>query len=353
VELTPLTFDRASLFRSAATRLYPERIEALADLRDLDAEIDVVVTGHGLPELTNAAVDSFLRHERATNLHVVVVESSGDRRVFDRLRTEERISRVLLAEDVRILGRRHGPGSYGQSLSSAVGTAVSRAPHVFFSHSDMLAVSDGCLSWLRTKLTGERRIAGFTSRGVIPFTGAMLVSRALLEEPALDWGPLDDNPFVVGTPFEQVLPLVSTNTGVDSGEQFIYSELAQGRPVYVAASRGGSKDWWQDPLGYYDASADEILAAVAASRTPIEYGELRITRSEFEARYPHVIAAGRSGIWVRSPTRWWRQEPPKWWRCSFDDDGRLVFIHLARGTMGRMVRRWLRFAREAARWHGP
>ena len=345
---TPLTFDRSSLFRSEQAGIYPERIEALADLCDVPAEIDIVVTGHRFPELTNAAVDSFFRHEPSTRLHVVVVESSGDPEVFDRLRTGDRISRILLTEDVNVLGHQHGPGSYGQSLSAAVGSSVSQAPHVFFSHSDMLAVADGFLSWLRTKLTEERRVAGFTSRGVLPFTGGMLIARTLLEEPGLDWAPLDENPFAPGTSLEHLLPLVYTNSGVDSGEQFIYSELVRRRPVFVAASRGGSTDWWQDPLGYYDASADEILAAVAATDTPIEYGELRITRREFEARYPNVIAAGKSGFWVRSPTRPWRQEPPKWWRYSFDDDGRLVFIHYGRGTMGRMVRRWLRFARRAA-----
>jgi hypothetical protein len=85
----------------------------------------------------------------------------------------------------------------------------------------MLAVPDGFLSWLRTKLTEDRHVAGFTSRGLLPFTGGMLVSRTLLEQPGLDWTPLDDNPFVAGTPVEQVLPLVYTNTGVDSGEQFV------------------------------------------------------------------------------------------------------------------------------------
>jgi hypothetical protein len=340
VGLVPLTFDRPSLFTSAGASLYPERIHALADLRDMDAEIDVVIPAHGTPEMTNLAIRSILRQERAASIHVIVVEGSGRRTDVEAVVPDERVTRVLRVTDTEVADKRHGPGSYRMALSCAVGIRLSSAPHVFVCHSDMVATASNAVSFLRSKLVDGVRAAGYTQRGLVPLTGGLLLDRKLVTEPGLDWLPMDDNPFARGTPLEDLLPLVYTNTGVDCGEQFLYAELARGAPVHVCASRGGSEDWWKDPLGYYELSAEEIREAVARAGVPLRYAPLTTSRDEFARRYPAVIAASERGWWVR--------EPRKYWRYCFDDAGDLALVHHARGTLKGETRRWLKFAATAA-----
>jgi hypothetical protein len=331
-----VSLRRDELFASADRELLPETIDLLVDRASGAAEIDVLIPAHGTPELTNAAIGSLLRHERDATIHVLVVEGSGRREDFDAIVRDERVTRVLRLTDAEVAERMHGHGSYRMALSCAVGVRLSTAPHVFVSHSDMVTTETNAVSFLRSKLAGGARVAAYTQRGLVPLTGGVLFDRTLLEEPGLDWLPIPENPFAPGTPLESVLPLVYTNVGVDCGEQFLYSELARGRPVYVCASRGGSSDWWKDPLGYYDVPAEEIRAAVARAGVPLRYAPLPTTREEFERRYRHVIDA--------SNARWWVREPRKYWRYCFDDEGNLALVHHGRGTLKGDTRRWLRFA---------
>lgn len=331
-----LSLRRDELFVRSDRELLPEAIDLLVDRAACAAEIDVVIPAHRTPELTNAAIRSLLRRERDATIHVVVVEDSGRDDDLDAIVRDERVTRVLLRTDGEVRGKVHGLGSYGMALACAVGVRLASAPYVFVSHSDMVVTRTNPVSFLRSKLVGGVRVAAYTQRGLVPLTGGALFDRTLLEEPGLDWLPLDENLFAPGTPLESILPLVYTNAAVDCGEQFVYSELAGGRPVHVCASRGGSDDWWKDPLGYYDLPAEEIRAAVARAGVPLRYAPLPTTREEFARRYRHVIDASTAGWWVR--------EPRKYWRYCFDDGGNLMLVHHARGTLKGDTRRWLRFA---------
>lgn len=331
-----VSLRRDELFVSSDRRLLPETIDLLVDRAPGAAEIDIVIPAHGTPELTNAAIRSLLGHERDATVHVLVVEGSGRREDLEAIVRDERVTRVLRRTDADVRGKEHGPGSYRMAVSCAVGIKLSIAPHVFVSHSDMVVTGTNAVSFLRSKLEDGARVAAYTQRGLVPLMGGVLFDRTLLDEPGLDWLPLDENTFARGTPLESVLPLVYTNSAVDCGEQFLYLELAHGRPIHVCASRGGSRDWWQDPLGYYDVPADEIRSAVARAGVPLRYAPLPTTREEFARRYRHVIDASKAGWWVR--------EPRKYWRYCFDDDGNLALVHHARGTLKGDTKRWLRFA---------
>lgn len=336
-----MVFQTQKLFCTEDVVLYPKEIEAYADLKKdaiEDAEIDVIITAHDLPHMTNLTVENYLLHERTLKIHIIVVESSTKDSVFEKLYQHPRVSRVLLKKDVLIKGKVHGYGSYGLALSAAVGVNLSRAPYVFFSHPDMIACKDGFLNFLKSKLVGNTRIAGFTQRHAIPLMGTMMVAREVLKNPKLDMLPRDTNPLLEAAGLSEVAQTVYHLNHTDCGEQYIYDELAKHNPVYICASRGGSEDWWKHPLGYYEgSSSDELLEAVAKSKSSLVYAPLKCEKAHFEKKHKDLIKAGHEGFWLF--------EKPKWWRYSFDDQGDLIFVHHGRGTTLKAVKRWLSYLR--------
>ncbi len=330
----------ADLFQSEDMKLYPEKIELYLDIKNPKSEIDIVITAHNLPNLTNLAVQNYLTTEKQSMIHIIVVESSGSAAVFNSLLEHPRVSKILLKTDIRIKGQIHGYASYGMSLSAQIGLKYSNAPYVFFSHSDMLACKENFLTFLKSKLVNGIRLASFTQRHIIPFTGCMLVQKNLLLEQKLDWIPKNQNTAVVNK-FKKVASFIHHFQCVDSGESFVYHEILNENPVHVCASRGGSQDWWKHPLDYYETPSENILKELIQSKYPIVYAPLTLSKEEFEKKHGKIIQAGYEG--------WWLFEKPKWWRYSFDDEGDLVFIHHGRGTTLRAVKRWLKFGKELNR----
>lgn len=327
------------LFRTSARILYPQSIQLEAELCNVPgAHIDVIITTHNFPELANATIKNYLCLEKESKLHLIVVESSGRQSVFDKIYRHPQVSRILLKTDIDIRGHVHGYGSYGMALSSAVGAHFSQAPLIFFSHSDMLATKENFLSWLAGKLVGKTRLASFTQRHFIPFTGCMLMTRDLLQEQNIDWAPLDTNEVLGPLGLENLAKTIHHLRGIDCGEQYVYSELQRGNPVFVCASRGGSKDWWHDPLDYYNVDVTHLWKQISDANLAMTFAPLQTNRTNFEQTYAHVLRASTKG--------WWPFEKSKFWRYSFDDQGDLVFIHYGRGTTLRAVRRWLRFAHQ-------
>jgi hypothetical protein len=331
--MQPITIKSQQLFCTEDAHLYPAEVECVADMRPFNAEIDVIVTAHNFPELTNVTLENYVLLQK--DAHIVVVESSGDDKVFDKLLKHERVSRILLKTDVRIKSREHGFGSYGMALSAAVGAHLTRAPLLFFSHSDMIACQPNFLSYLRGKLTGGVRLASFTQRHMIPFSGSMLITRELIEEKGLDWLPMNGNPLLPRMPMKTLLPDNKLLGQIDCGEQYIFSEFAHGRPMYIAATRGGSLDWWKDLFAYFELPTEEIRAKTIAAEPRLQLGELRTDRERFAREHADVIKAGKD--------KWYYFEKPKWWRWSFDDEGRLIFIHYGRGTTFRAAKRWINY----------
>ncbi|MGE4231751.1 MAG: glycosyltransferase family 2 protein [Bacteriovoracia bacterium] len=331
-----LFFSPREYFKTADKDLYPEKINLTCKLQNSQArqaDVDIIIGSHNLASITNLTIQSYLRYETDLKIHIIVVESSGKDTVFRDIIDHPQVSKVLL-DNISIKGKVHGYGSYGLALSNAIGIQLSRSPLIFFSHSDMVACKPQFISYLKSKL-GPARAASFTQRHIIPFVGCMLVTRQLLEERTIDWLPMDENPYLKETGLLPLGEMVTHLNHIDCGEQYIYYELAQHRPIYISASRGGSTDWWKDPMGYYDLAPEALTAWVKQTGASLNFGHLNCTKEKFKQKHLDLINAGQEGFWVF--------QKPKWWRYCFDDSGDLIFIHHGRGSTEREVKRWVRF----------
>jgi hypothetical protein len=313
----------------------PPEVRVTCEFSLNNAQIDVIVPGYGSHELTNATIKNYLSYEKETPINIIAVESSGNPKVFEKIVRHERVSRVLIhnfrpfLEAYKLV--------WGMSISSAVGQYYSTSPYVFFSHNDMLACKENFLTFLLSKMSSQVRLASFSQRHVIPFTGGMLVNRSLLIEPGLDWGIYKSNPFIVQAESLAKIdqPKHITNFDwIDCGESFVYSELEKNNSVYVCASRGGTNDFWRDPFDYFSISAQEAAQLVKNSGCPIIYAPLNISREDFVKKYPNFIKADQAWNWDFRNKRFWR--------CSFDDKGDLLFIHHGRGTSLGHLKNWLK-----------
>ncbi|MCF6365447.1 MAG: hypothetical protein L3J35_04520 [Bacteroidales bacterium] len=328
------------LFKTeTALKVLPKTITVWHDLKKQVAKIDIIINGFRKPELTNATALNYLLLEDKIPINVIIVESSGDENIFNQLIKHNKVSKILV-EDHKASHPEHGAGSYGMSISSAVGFYFSKSPYVFFSHNDMIALKKDFLEHLLSKLNEKTRIASFTQRHVIPFTGCMLIDRNLVTDSETDWLLYDNNPYIERSKFLQDLCSLKENKPmlkcdwIDSGEALIYEEIAKGNNVFVAASFGGTKGLWKttfDLLGITKRDVEKIGNAII-------YENLTTNKKEFKKRYKFVLRAGKK--WEN--IRWFLSKRKNYWRYSINENNDLIFIHHGRGTR-RTINRWMKF----------
>lgn len=322
-----------------ALKVLPEKITVWHDLKDRNVKIDIIINGYYKPELSNAAALNYLLLEDKIPIHILIVESSGNEEVYKKLITHEKVSKILL-EDHKASHPVYGAGSYGMSISSAVGFYFSKAPHVFFSHNDMIALKKDFLNDLLSEMNEQTRIASFTQRHVIPFTGCMLIDRNVIENSKTDWLLYDHNPFLEKSTFLQNLCKLRTENPrlkcdwIDSGEALIYEEIANNKKVFIAPSFGGTKGLWETNFNFVGIKKETVEKCGNA----IIYKDLNINRKEFKTQYKQVLKAGKK--WEN--LRWFLSKRKNYWRYSVDNENNLVFIHHGRGTR-RTINRWLKF----------
>ena len=204
----------------------------------------------------------------------------------------------------------------------------------------MIALKKDFLGNLLRQLNNTTRIASFTQRHVIPFTGCMLIDRNVITNSETDWLLYDDNPYIEKSVFLQNLCSLKENTPmlkcdwIDSGEAFIYEEIVNGKDVFVAASFGGTKGLWKTTFDLIGLTKQDIEKAGNA----IIYENLTINKKSFKKRYKFVLKAGKK--WEN--IRWFLSKRKNYWRYSLDDEGNLIFIHHGRGTR-RTINRWMKF----------
>ena len=324
-------FKHESLFE-----FLPTYINVDANLKLKEADIDVVICAYNFPELTNAAILNFLKFEKNASINIIVVESSGNKLVFDKLIENEFVSKILITEDICIT-HNGSVGSWGMAISSAIGAYFSKSKYVFFSHSDMVAMKTNFLGYLKSKLNDKIRIASFTQRHIIPFTGCMMVDRRVLENINADWAFYDMNHYLKKD--EHLFNLnnqtsISSLGWIDCGEAFIYNEIVEGRNVYICASKGGRLDYWKDMWTYFGEKNN--VEKLSKDFGGFIYANTPINKDEFGKRYKNVVRA--SNYWF-----WEKKSAQVYWRYSFDEDGDLIFIHHGRGTTEREVKKWLKF----------
>ncbi len=324
-----------------ALNILPETFEVCHDLHlNENAKVDIIINGYDKPELSNATALNYILLEDKIPVNIIIVESSGKPEIFEKLINHEKVSKILI-EDRKITHPVYGTGSYGMSVSAATGLYFSKSEYVFFSHNDMIALKKDFLEFLISKLNDEIRIASFTQRHVIPFTGCMLADRKMLKNSETDWLLYDKNHYIEKNDFLKKLCSLKKEKNlklpcdwIDSGEAFIYEETTKGKKVFAAASFGGTKGLEKTPFDIAGTSKHEIEKIGNA----IIFGKLAISKKEFKNRYKFVIKAGKK--WEN--LRWMLSRKKNYWRYSFDDRGELIFIHHGRGTR-RSINRWLKF----------
>jgi hypothetical protein len=331
------------LFKTkSALKALPETITVWHDMKLQEAEIDIVINSYNKPELTNETALNYILLEDKIPVNIIIVESSRNKNIFNQLIKHEKVSKILV-EDHKASHSVYGAGSYGMAVSSAVGYFFSKSSYVFFSHSDMLALKKDFLGYLLSKLNEQVRIASFTQRHIIPFTGCMLINREVINESESDWLLYDENPYIEKNDFLKALCKLKINRNlkipchwIDAGESYIYEEIAKGNKVYSGTSFGGTKGLRHTPFDLLGITCKDINAL--DKNIPILYGKQNINIKNFKKKYKFVIKASKR--WEN--LRWFLSRKKNYWRYSLDDEGDLIFIHHGRGTR-RSLNRWLKF----------
>lgn len=341
----------SKLFKSSISLNYfPPDIDTFVVNNYEECEIDIIINGYNYPELTNATVSNYLKYEKNCDFNIIIVESSGNIKIFDKIISGPRISKILI-QDYDLKNNpnvRYGSGSFAMSLSAAVGTYLSKSKYIFYSHSDMLAIKPNFLSSLLNKLDDKTRIASFTIRHLIPFTGCMLIDRNAIDECDLDWMLYYDNIYIDGTEcLKNLLSLekkssnpdsISCMRWIDCGEAFIYAEIQRGNRVFAGASIGGNDDYWKSVWDYLYLGKN-TLELIQDCNCGIVYSPLNIDKASFENRYGNILDFSKSLFFEGE------RNNRKYWRYCFDDEGDLCFIHHGRGISSRKVKRWLKMER--------
>lgn len=330
------------LFKTkSALKVLPETISVWHNIKLPVAKIDIIINSYNNPELTNETALNYILLEDKIPINIIIVESSGSMTVFNQLINHKKVWKILI-ENHKASHPVYGTGSYGMAISSAVGFYFSKSPYVFFSHSDMLALKKDFLAHLLSKLDAHTRMASFTQRHIIPFTGCMLLNRELINESESDWLLYDTNQYIEKNNFLKAICELKHERNlnipcdwIDAGESYIYEEIIKGNKVYVGSSFGGTKGLYT-PFQILGITQKELNAL---SESPIIYDKQDIDIESFKKKYKFVIDASKK--WEN--IRWFLRRKKNYWRYSLDNNQDLIFIHHGRGTR-RSVNRWLKFA---------
>ncbi len=301
------------LFLSSEGQRFPRWIPFLTNRRRVEADVDIVIASHGQQELACEVASNYLRLEHQKRIHVIIIESSRPYRPVPSKWHHENISWVWLMSAPACTQRRHDGtfwASNGVALAAELGGYLGSSSWLFFSHVDMMAYRENFLSFLFSKVGPSRPLASFSQRHILPFSGGMLYDKTYVRGLGADWLPKRSNDHDL-VDWQQFRQRIQHLNWIDAGEELILKTIADGRRAYVCASRGSSADWFGDPLSGHDISMQELKETDIG----IDYGECNITRAELASNYPDLASPDNAVF-----------------RKSFDDEGRVVFLHQGRGA---------------------
>lgn len=305
--------SRDALFYSIEGNQFPDRIIVLGEIKPYQADIDVIIGGHGQPELINLVIENYLALEKKLSVHIIVVDSSRNLSMIKRIIGGPRVSRILILSNPTCITRSHGGqfwASNGAALAAQIGIALGSSRYAFFSHSDMIGYRENLFSFLLSKLDDNTPLAAFTQRHVLPFTGGMLWDKSYFNPLMVDWLPKAENQYHFPW-LDQLRNRIDAINWIDSGEHLIYEMLRRDHRAYVCASRGTTGDYFGNPMAYYGFTDQELNKI----NIPIHYAPNSLSQEAFAEKYPEFTSLENA-----------------MWRKCFDDDGNVVFIHRGRGT---------------------
>jgi len=309
-----LRIPREKLFLCPEGNKFPKIITLLVDSANYEADIDIVITTCNQPQAANLVIENYLALEKKTRIHIWVIETSRNFISFLRTKKNPNISRVCIFGNIHAIKCKYENKfwiSNAVGFAAQLGSYLGSAPHLFLSHVDMMGCKENFLSFILSKLDGNRPLASFTQRGVLPFTGGMVYRKDYFSDKGVDWLPRNENPFQTNG-IENLKELIEALNWIDAGEQLVFEALSHGERGHVCASRGITGDFFGQELKRYKFSNEEAVNAGLS----VDYASLVLSREEFIDKYPSLA-----------------KEEIGMWRKCFDDSGELVFIHRGRGTV--------------------
>lgn len=333
-----------------ARALFPKEIPVEADLKNRASTIDVIITTFDQSEMTNEVIKNFTLLEKNENIHIIIVESSGKFKAFKTLLDGDNISKIFVKPGVHEIHNKKGKSPWGMMFATAIGYYFTKAPYIFVSHNDMIALKENFLSFIKSKLSDNINIAAFTQSHIIPSVGCTIFNRKVLDNPDLGWDmDSNDNPYIGKNEYLKYISDISNAKQMkllnrrihwmDGGEHYVYNEIINGKKLYLCAAMGGNAYYWKSPFEYFDLPKEEAYKIITGNKCPFIYAPLNTNKEEFETKYDFVLKASKS--WFFEGERHKR----KYWRYCFDDEGDLMFIHHGRGATQRHVNRWKKFIR--------
>jgi hypothetical protein len=292
---------------------FPPGINVLAHVRELEADVDVVIGAHGQAEEVNLTIENYLALEKHTRLRIWVIESSGKLSNFFKIHNLPEVNRIFILDHLRCTDRKFEGkffASNGAAVAAAIGNYFGNARYTFFSHTDMMGYKLNPLTFLLSKLDSDTPIASFMQRNILPFTGGMIFAKEYFHNLPVDWLPRSNNPYSMPW-LKQLQNQIEPLSWIDTGEELVFETLARGQKVFVCASYGATGDFFGHPLDRYGIKNEDL----AKFNLGIKYAFEEISREAFETKYPQF---------ARSDNAMWR-------KC-FNDQGEVIFIHRGRGT---------------------
>ena len=303
---------REKLFLLDQAAIIPPKVSLLADIKEFEADVDVVIGTHGQVEEVNQTIQNYLALEKQLRLRIWVIESSKRSLGFLKIFSSPQVNRILILNSLHHTSRKSGRfyASNGAAVAAAIGNYLGSAPYTFFSHTDMMGYKLNPFSFLLSKIDAHTPVASFTQRHILPFTGGMLYEKEYFRNISADWPPRSHNPYLMPW-LKQFQQLIEPLNWIDAGEQLIFEALSRGRRAYICHSRGSTGDFFGHPLANYGIKNEDL----AEFHIGIQYASEKISRERFEEKYPELTLGDNAS-----------------WRKCFDDLGDVIFIHRGRGN---------------------
>jgi hypothetical protein len=306
------------LFPSGHGKAFPRKLCLLVDSRPYQADVDIVISTLGDTRHIGALIENYLSLEKKLRVHIWVAIASLNIVQFMNVPRDPRVSKVIALNnpsDFLKFFRSWFSGSYSAALGAQLGQHLGSAPYLFYSHEDMMATKENFLSWLYSKLNDRTPLASFSQRGIIPFSGGMIVNKKCFSNERIDWLPLEENGFKFPG-LEAFQEKIDNMNWVDAGEQFIYRALERGENVFVCESNGGTrKGPAEDPLDLFGVTEPDVRKA----GINITYADKKFSADDIRKKRPDLEVPLTSC-----------------WRKSYDEEGDVIFIHRGRGTTHRV-----------------
>lgn len=291
---------------------FPEELELILEnfpKSPSSVEIDIVIGTYNNSEFANVVAENFLNLENQSNIHIWFVETSGNPHSYEKLKTNNNISKIYLNTQCEALIKSLENKLYasnGAAISAQIGSYFSESSYLFFSHTDMLACQPNFLSYLKSALDSNTSMISFQNRGLIPFSAGTLYNRQVLNKLKYDWLPKYQNPY------KEYNSMIFQSDWIDAGEEIVYESLKMGYKVKMHQNVGGSHFFYNNRI------AEELR------KNSLNYQNLERNNIKLLGKIPEQIDFNKTYFDLNFQNLVLTK--------SFDNSGNMIFLHGGRSN---------------------